>query len=124
MPDQHPSCDRTVGDIALPPPSCLCVGACLLTALAVLALAGVPVVSASERDTLPPGRSDATCLSECQERNADAVDCERACWVAEPAPDRDPRPVDWVCMTGCREQGGRHATCRSQCRLPVVERDR
>jgi hypothetical protein len=122
MPAHHQSRARIVNGSAAPAHRRLCVGACLLTALAVLTLAFVPVGFASERDALPPGSSDATCMSECQERNADGVDCERACWVTDPPADRDARPVDWVCMTGCREKGGRHADCRSACRLPIVER--
>lgn len=83
-----------------------------LTAAALVCAA--PAVSLAQQR--PPGQLNTVCAADCAARGYDAEYCGRVCWV--PAPGQTPpgEYTDWVCMTECRNRGGKYSECKPRCR--------
>lgn len=64
------------------------------------------------------GQLDSACASDCAASGYDAKLCGQVCWVPDPGKAAKGEAIDWRCMTGCRERGGKLADCRLSCRRP------
>jgi hypothetical protein len=62
-----------------------------------------------------PGQLDTACASLCTANGYDAEFCGQVCWVPDPQYAAKGDGVDWKCMTGCRERGGRAEDCMVSC---------
>lgn len=63
-----------------------------------------------------PGRLDTDCVGRCTANGYDTAFCGQVCWVPDPASSAKSEGLDWNCMTGCRERGGRAEDCLVSCR--------
>lgn len=63
-----------------------------------------------------PGQLDTACAARCTGNGYDAGFCGQVCWIPDPAMAAKADGLDWKCMTGCRERGGRAEDCMASCR--------
>ena len=63
-----------------------------------------------------PGQLDTACAARCTGNGYDAEFCGQVCWIPDPAVAAKGDGLDWKCMTGCRERGGRAEDCLVSCR--------
>lgn len=85
----------------------------LSIALAALFGAYIGIALAEDR---PPGQLNPVCAAECAERGYDAEFCGRVCWIPTPSQVAPGEFTDWVCMTDCRNRGGKFSDCKQRCR--------
>lgn len=62
------------------------------------------------------GQLDTACHARCTANGYEAEFCSQVCWIPDPVMAAKGGPVDWACMTGCRERGGRAEDCMASCR--------
>lgn len=87
----------------------------IITASLGLLSCGVGTVLAQETAVAP---RDQTCEADCQRRGYDGEFCGRACQVPQASLIPADEVTDWICLTACRERGGRLLDCLPQCRRP------
>jgi hypothetical protein len=63
-----------------------------------------------------PGQLDTACHANCTANGYDPGFCSQVCWVPDPAVAAKGGPLDWTCMTSCRQRGGRAEDCMNSCR--------
>ncbi len=87
--------------------------------LAIFALVGAALGAglgiASTQDGTP-GQLDMDCAGRCTANGYAAEFCGQVCWVPDPQYAAKGDGLDWKCMTGCRERGGRAEDCMASCR--------
>jgi hypothetical protein len=94
--------------------SCLVASRLLIAAVCGAGIGGFfAFASAQDR---PPGALDLDCSRHCAANGYDAEFCGQVCWIPGPEIAANGEPIDWICMTDCRERGGNHKDCRLACK--------
>jgi len=70
---------------------------------------------ASAQDGVP-GHLDTACAARCTANGYESEFCGQVCWIPDPVTAAKSEGLDWKCMTGCRERGGRAEDCLVSCR--------
>jgi hypothetical protein len=63
----------------------------------------------------PSGQLDTACYGRCTANGYQAGFCGEVCLVPDPTLAAKGDGLDWKCMTGCRERGGRAEECMVSC---------
>lgn len=85
-----------------------------LTVVIAAVLGGFLGFAFAQDDT--PGQLDTACAARCSANGYDAEFCGQVCWIPDPQYAAKGDGLDWKCMTGCRERGGRAEDCMASCR--------
>ena len=62
------------------------------------------------------GQLDTACLGRCSANGYEAEFCGVVCLVPDPTRAGKSENLDWNCVKGCRERGGRAEDCLTSCR--------
>ena len=65
--------------------------------------------------TTAPGQLDTACATDCAARGYDSEFCGRVCVTPEAGEIPADTAIDWVCMTSCRDRGGKLRDCLPRC---------
>lgn len=82
----------------------------ILLAAAIGTCAGLAVAQVTGA-----GQLDPACNADCTARGYDSEFCTRVCTAPEAGIVPADVEVDWICLRGCRDRGGRLRDCISAC---------